>query len=183
MNNLELSLRFLSKIKQVGSCWEWQTERNKQGYGRFWDGSHKVSAHRFSYELFRYDIPEGLVIDHLCRNPICVNPSHLEIVTNDENIKRGLTGKIHHRNTRKTHCSRGHKLKEPNLDPYELKHGRRSCKICKNMILATKFRRKKGVPTRDEWLDKRFGRRNLLQDVGRRSAFILQTKPQPLRKS
>lgn len=143
MNNLKIILRFLKKIQETETCWEWIKEKNQQGYGRFWDSNSKVSAHRFSYELFKEEIPKGLVIDHLCRNPSCVNPQHLEVVTNLENINRGLTGKINHRNTRKIYCSRGHELKEPNLDPYELKRGRRSCKICKNKILAPRYRGRK----------------------------------------
>ena len=152
-------IRFFNSVDETKSCWVWKGQKNQQGYGRFYLEHHRVLAHRFCFELLRQDIPNGLILDHLCRNPSCVNPYHLEIVTYKENSLRGLTGKINHRNTRKKYCSRGHLLQEPNLELYELKRGRRSCKICKNKILATKYRRKKGILTRKEWLDQRFHRK------------------------
>lgn len=86
--------RFLSNftIGEAAECWEWRGNLRREGnafYGRTTvGGGQTVRAHRFSYEYFVGPIPEGLVIDHLCENTRCVNPAHLEPVTNSENSKR-----------------------------------------------------------------------------------------------
>ena len=82
--------RFLSKIEKTDSCWIWKgTVNPDSGYGRFQVSGKSLYAHRYSYELFNEEIAEKMVIDHLCRNAACVNPSHLEAVTNRENGIRG----------------------------------------------------------------------------------------------
>jgi hypothetical protein len=86
--------RFLSKIEKTDSCWIWKgTVNPDSGYGRIQitnDGIKKSHyAHRYSYELTKGNIPPKMVIDHLCRNTACVNPDHLEAVTNRENGIRG----------------------------------------------------------------------------------------------
>lgn len=83
-------------------------------------------AHRVSYEKSKGPIPKGFVIDHLCRNGLCVNPDHLEAVTNKENILRGFGAPAI--NARKTECKNGHPLKQPNL--YSSKRGKRICRQC-----------------------------------------------------
>ena len=81
--------RFWKKvIKQASGCWEWQAATTR-GYGVFWDGSRLVYAHRWLREQMVGPIPEDLVIDHLCRNPLCVNPEHTEPVTRAVNTERG----------------------------------------------------------------------------------------------
>lgn len=69
-------------------CWEWQRVRDRDGYGITHFGGKRVRAHRLSYEAHIGPIPAGLTIDHLCRNTCCVNPLHLEAVTNEENVRR-----------------------------------------------------------------------------------------------
>lgn len=98
--------RFWAKVEPEpnSGCWIWVGGR-QEGYGRTWDGTRRQLAHRFSYELERGPIPDGLQLDHLCRNPWCVNPWHLDPVTNRENARRGRTGWV---NREKTHCARGH---------------------------------------------------------------------------
>ena len=90
---------------ELGQCWEWTGYVMPSGYGRFTLGKHIHSAHRAAYKLLVGELIQGLVIDHLCRNKSCVNPMHLEQVTQLINIRRGLTGEI---NKSKTHCPHGH---------------------------------------------------------------------------
>ena len=73
---------------ELTPCLPWAAGR-ADGYGRFWDGEHTGSAHRFAYELWVGPIPDGLHLDHLCRVRHCVNPDHLEPVNNRENTLRG----------------------------------------------------------------------------------------------
>lgn len=86
--------RFWEKVDKTGSCWIWtaQLNRHRGGYGMFWD-EKPVWAHRWAYEALVGPIPDGLVLDHLCRTPACVNPTHLEPVTIEENVRRGELGR------------------------------------------------------------------------------------------
>src|ERR1700761_4086461 len=82
-----------TKINQLTGCWEWMRSTNPGGYGQIMltiDGK-KVSrrTHKLTYELLVGPVPEGMELDHLCRNRLCRNPTHLEPVTKQENIKRG----------------------------------------------------------------------------------------------
>lgn len=82
--------RFEDKVERIPfhACWEWIGSKSGDGYGRFWNGRGLVNAHRWSYEDRRGEIPDGLELDHLCRNRSCVNPWHLEPVTKSENLRR-----------------------------------------------------------------------------------------------
>jgi hypothetical protein len=76
-------------------CWVWQRARTRKGYGqKVLPGQIVIRAHRWYYEQAWGPIPEGLQLDHLCRNPPCVNPDHLEVVTNQENVHRGRSTKL-----------------------------------------------------------------------------------------
>jgi len=108
------------------------------GYGRFWLKGRWIGAHRASYLLFVGPIPPAKQLDHLCRNRRCVNPLHLEIVTQQENIARGLTGKLNHRNAKKTHCKRGHEFTEENT--YPTPGGGRKCRECELTRMRRRYR-------------------------------------------
>lgn len=70
-------------------CWVWKLRPYARGYGRYWTTERVWQAHRYSWELHHGPIPDGLDLDHLCRNRPCVNPDHLEPVTRRENLRRG----------------------------------------------------------------------------------------------
>jgi hypothetical protein len=121
----------MSSISSVeAGCWEWLGERHK-GYGRIRVNGRQQQAHRVSYEAFIGPIPDGLTIDHLCGNPACVNPEHLEAVSLRENIMRGSspTAIAHKTDT----CKRGHSLLGDNVYWQALRTGQRvrACKACR----------------------------------------------------
>ena len=109
----------------LGQCWAWRASPDGAGYGHFKVGDRRVGAHRFAYEAFVAPIPEGLVIDHLCRNKLCVNPLHLEPVTNRENLDRGRA--FH---GRATHCGNGHEFTPENTMVHSSGSGWRRCRAC-----------------------------------------------------
>ena len=80
-----LEERFLAKFVFVGECWEWIGCVGKNGYGQMRLNGKKESAHRVSYKLFHGEIPNGLMIDHICNNPKCVNPNHLRLCDATQN--------------------------------------------------------------------------------------------------
>lgn len=106
-------------------CWIWLFNTDRDGYGKTQRNGVTMRAHRFMFEREFGAIPDGLVLDHLCRITSCVNPEHLEPVTNEENILRG-NGRAA-LNARKTHCDHGHPLAGDNLYIYD---GRRKCRTC-----------------------------------------------------
>jgi len=132
-------VRFWSKvtISEVRSyngsqCWEWSAAKDPLGYGRFgltspgyYIKGKLILSHVWAYQYCRGLVPEGLELDHLCRNPSCVNPWHLEAVTHRENVLRGNGYSA--RNFRKTHCKWGHPLSGDNL---VMKGAFRRCRIC-----------------------------------------------------
>lgn len=107
-------------------CWFWVRAINHFGYGRVTVGARQTMAHRLSYELLRGPVPDGLCLDHLCRQRSCVNPDHLEAVTMRENLLRGDT--LNRRNASRTHCPQGHPYDA--LNTYHIPTGGRGCKAC-----------------------------------------------------
>ncbi len=122
--------RLYDKVRVGDGCWEWTGATSPTGYGHLpvrttVNEPREVLAHRFVYELLVGPIPDGLDIDHLCRNRACVRPSHLEPVPPRENILRGEGPSAH--NARQTHCARGHEFTAANTRVHA---GRRYCRAC-----------------------------------------------------
>ena len=78
--------RFMAKVNKTETCWLWTASRNQYGYGVFRFNRERIRSHRLSYLHHHGEIPEGLVVRHKCRNKHCVNPDHLEVGTQKENI-------------------------------------------------------------------------------------------------
>ena len=119
--------RILAKIDIGDDCWNWTAAKNARGYGVVRvmgkiPGGHNELSHRYIYRVTVGEIPEGMSLDHLCRNPACCNPDHLEPVSHSENMKRA----------RLTHCKNGHEFTEDNTSYSIDKKGRkiRHCKQC-----------------------------------------------------
>lgn len=131
-------------------CWLWTGATNNRGYGSIGDGGRQYGAHRFSYELYCGQIPEGLEIDHLCSVRSCVNPDHLEPVSRIENVRRSAAGYYRRTpennvNKRKTHCKNGHPYEGDNL--YVTSKGVRQCRTCHraNELKNSRARRKRAA--------------------------------------
>ena len=146
MSNLER--RFWTRVDKNGPlfqgtpCWLWTgTITNTYGYLWIIGKRTSVPAHRIAYEILIGPIPSGLQIDHLCRNRICVNPAHLEVVTRRENILRGIGPTAIH--ARSTHCPRGHEY-----DYIQPRYGFRRCRKCMNAWRRNKSREIREAATR-----------------------------------
>lgn len=101
--------RILANVAiEPGGCWTWQRHVQRNGYGTAWFNGRTRLAHRVAYEVLVGPIPDGLTIDHLCRVKSCVNPAHLEPVTNRENNLRRPGSRV------ATHCARGHEFGSEN---------------------------------------------------------------------
>lgn len=137
----------MNTTRLQNSCWLWAKSCNQKGYGKVWNKASKKleMAHRFMYEALVGEIPEGFILDHLCRVRRCINPKHLEPVTNRENILRGEG--IAAVNIKKTHCKRGHLLSGTNVYMFRNKRICRTCNsargiICKRNKLTTSVRKR-----------------------------------------
>ena len=131
---------------EPSGCWVWTGSCLKNGYGQFNVGGHHLVVHRWAYERFVGPIPEGLTLDHLCRNRACVNLDHLEPVTRGENVLRG-TG-FAARNARKTHCPQGHEYTPANT--IVCRDGYRKCRICANAAVRAWHERQKSFRTSEK---------------------------------
>ena len=137
-------VRFWSLVNKGPECWVWNGTRTDKGHGLFHYTEvkgHPVqeTAHRYAYKQLVGPIPEGLHLDHLCRNPPCVNPDHTEPVTPRENVLRG--DGVTAVNARKTHCDRGHEFTHENTYVPSTRR-ERVCRACLAIRQAAYYRRK-----------------------------------------
>ncbi len=127
-------IRILSRVQIGPGCWEYNGHRDLNGYGVIGvgsktDGTNRTrKAHRVLYEALYGEVDKKLDLDHLCRVKSCVNPSHLEPVTRQENLLRGLT--ITAANAAKTHCASGHPFTQTNTG-HDKQTGARICRTCR----------------------------------------------------
>lgn len=123
----------------LGPCWVWMDAPMPNGYGRIFVSKTptriETYAHRLSYQLLVGPIPDGLTIDHLCRNRMCVNPDHLEPVTHQVNFFRGM-----HPSSivsRSDFCSKGHERTEANV--YVTPAGYKQCRVCNRQHASRRY--------------------------------------------
>lgn len=126
---------FLARVRKRQGCWLYQGYLRPDGYGYARHDNKKVLLHRFVYEATKGSIPQGLVLDHLCRNRSCINPDHLEPVTHQTNILRGV-GRAAEQ-ARQTSCFRGHPFDEENTVRYGSNRRRRFCGTCQQLRRRT----------------------------------------------
>lgn len=116
--------RLWRKVEITESCWIWFGAIDSSGYGNIQYNNKVWKAHRLMYTELVGEIPEDKQLDHLCRVRKCVNPDHLEEVSQQENLRRGIYWQ-----TLKTHCPSGHKYDSANT--IINKNGHRVCRACR----------------------------------------------------
>lgn len=137
-----LAARFWAKVDATGDCWEWTGGRDSGGYGAFGVSRKRTGAHRVVWEVLVGPIPPGMEVDHLCFNTGCVNPDHLEPVTQVENLLRRRWN-ITHMLAARTHCPQGHPYDEENT--WITTSGTRSCRACGKIRAKAKRARNRPV--------------------------------------
>ena len=134
---IDYNTAFWTRVDKGENCWIWRGGKSSQRYGSF----RNKLVHRYAYEYYHGSIPPNMTIDHLCNEKLCVNPSHLAVVTREENVLRGKT--ITAFNKKKTHCIRGHVFSIENVYHRPSKPHHRSCRKCQQQReRAYKWRKK-----------------------------------------
>ncbi len=137
--------RFLSRLilSPETGCLIWPMKPNRQGYGQMSHSGKTIRSHRFAYESQVGPVPEGLVLDHLCRNRMCCNVAHLEAVTSKENVLRGIGPTAV--NATKTHCDNGHVFSGTNVRIRP--DGSRKCRECHRLHVRRLDHKTRGLET------------------------------------
>lgn len=138
---LPIKERFYSRINKTDGCWLWTAGLSDKGYGVLSVNNKSIGAHRISYEIHNGPIPKGMFVCHACDNPPCVNPEHLFLGTNSDNIKDALKKGLLKIPEKKPFCKRGHAMVPGNL--YFRPKGYRACKAC--MIYRVKKAKRKAL--------------------------------------
>ena len=120
------AIRFWAKVafSDETECWYWTASFNRDGYGQFKILGSYEGAHRWAWECCNGPVPEGMELDHLCRNRRCVRPDHLDAVTHRENCRRGSRGLLR---SPAEQCVRGHEFTPINT---RLSQRERICRSC-----------------------------------------------------
>lgn len=129
MRGKSLEERFWRLVDKTDDCWMWTGYKTPEGYGCYTDKGEPWKAHRLAYTLAVGKIPDGLTIDHDCRNRSCVRPDHLQPMPLVENVMRGFGPCV--ANLNKTHCKYGHEFTVTNIDPKGRSY--RVCKTCEKI--------------------------------------------------
>ena len=135
---METMERFWEKVDTTGECWVW-TAAVSNGYGRFATPKGRTNlAHKFLYEETVGPVPEGMELDHLCRNRACVRPDHLEPVTRKENLNRSpILNRVNRK--KRTHCKKGHEYTAENTYTWR---EMRKCRTCHRENMREQRKRK-----------------------------------------
>lgn len=94
---MNIEQRFLTHLKKTETCWFWTARVNTSGYGTFSAGRRSVLAHRFAYEMWVDEVPDGLFLDHTCTNRNCANPAHLRVVTKKQNAEHRTGAQVNNK--------------------------------------------------------------------------------------
>jgi len=158
--NSEVRERFWSRIERGDpeECWPWRTRSSRNGYSLWeWLGMSWM-VHRVAYTLVKGPIPDGLTVDHLCRNKRCCNPSHLDAVTGSENTKRAMEAKY---GSRPEPCGYTHQ-------PGQICRACRAAAVARTQKkYAAKYREMKRLAKQRARLREREGRKALREEQAR----------------
>lgn len=123
--------KLLAKTDKSTDCWIYLGQPAAR-YAEIMVETKRIGAHRWSYQTFHGDIPEGFQVDHICRKPKCWNPKHLQVLPRSDNARQNKHAEA---NAAKTHCVHNHEFTPENIYWYA---GHRRCRICRRLSKRSK---------------------------------------------